>query len=53
MFSNDGKVIAGPAKRPLVHYAVAFNDKGDLIVDKSRTFSEGQWDAPGAFIMVA
>jgi cytochrome b6-f complex iron-sulfur subunit len=52
-FSYDGKVISGPARRPLPRYGITVNADGHVIVDTSKTFSEAKWDDTAAFITVA
>jgi hypothetical protein len=37
----------GPAKRPLTHYAISIDGKGDVIVDTSKQVAE---DDPSAFV---
>ncbi len=34
-FDREGNVIAGPAPRPLQRFAMAMDDQGQLVVDKS------------------
>lgn len=52
VFSIEGKPTAGPAKDSLVRYAIAINDKGNLIVDKSKTFDEARWNDAASFFGV-
>jgi nitrite reductase/ring-hydroxylating ferredoxin subunit len=47
-FSEHGTPTGGPAQAALFRFAIALNDKGHLIVDKSRQFGEKQWDDPAA-----
>jgi len=51
-FSITGTVDKGPAKLPLVHYAVSTDDKGHVLVDRSKTFTENEWDKDGSFIEI-
>lgn len=51
-FSQDGTPTAGPAKAALFRFGIAADDKGRLIVDKSRQFGEKQWDEQGSFYKV-
>lgn len=51
VFGADGIRTAGPAKAPLVRYAISLS-VGRLVVDKMRSFQEGQWDDAGAFVRV-
>jgi len=39
-FSNHGDVVKGPAQRPLPHFMITVNDRGELVVDKSELVSE-------------
>jgi cytochrome b6-f complex iron-sulfur subunit len=50
-----GTNYEGPAPRPLERYALALNDAGDLVVDKSIAFRIDKGDAtkPGAFLPYA
>lgn len=52
LFSVDGKVVKGPAKKPLARFGIALNSAGNLIVDKSMVFDEDKWDDPRAFFSV-
>jgi len=49
-FSLYGTVTKGPAKSSMTRYAISLNDKGHLIVDKSKQFEEKHWDDEGASI---
>ncbi len=49
-YSLYGTAIKGPAKGSLFRYGIALNDKGRIIVDKSKQFPEKQWDDAGASI---
>jgi nitrite reductase/ring-hydroxylating ferredoxin subunit len=51
-FSNTGTVDKGPAKLPLVHYAISTDANGHVMVDKSKSFTEKEWDKDGSFIEV-
>jgi nitrite reductase/ring-hydroxylating ferredoxin subunit len=51
-FSLEGTVTKGPAKISLARYAISVNDKGNIIVDRSKQFEEKQWDDPKASISV-
>jgi nitrite reductase/ring-hydroxylating ferredoxin subunit len=52
-FDLDGKPVPkpngkmGPAKKPLTHYAISIDGKGDVIVDTSKQVAE---DDPSAFV---
>jgi Rieske Fe-S protein len=52
-FSPQGTVNAGPAKAALFRYKIEKNDKGRLMVDKSKQFGEKQWDDPASFVKVS
>jgi Rieske Fe-S protein len=50
VFSEQGTPTGGPAKSALTRFGISLNDKGHLIVDRSKQFSEQQWDDPAAFV---
>jgi Rieske Fe-S protein len=50
VFSEQGTPMSGPAKSSLTRYGISLNDKGRLIVDRSKTFGEKDWDKPDAFV---
>ncbi|HEY7089884.1 MAG TPA: Rieske (2Fe-2S) protein [Tepidisphaeraceae bacterium] len=52
-FSEHGTPTGGPAKSSLVRYAIKADDKGRLIVDKSKSFSEKDWENPDSFVKVS
>ena len=49
-FSVHGTSTKGPAKGSLLRYALSVNDKGNIIVERSKTFEEKKWDDPAASI---
>ena len=49
-FSAMGTPTKGPAKISLLRFAINENDKGHLIVDKSKQFEEKKWDDPAASV---
>lgn len=49
-FADDGTNAGGPARAPLARYAIAINADGRIIVDKSRTFDQPEWDSADAFV---
>lgn len=51
-FDVDGNVIKGPARRPLIRYAISVDANGHLIVDKTQYFTPDQWDNPASFVKV-
>jgi nitrite reductase/ring-hydroxylating ferredoxin subunit len=52
-FDIDGNVTQGPAKKALVRYAISVDANGHLIVDKSKKFTDTQWDDPASFVAVS
>src|SRR4051812_8876505 len=51
-FTEMGVPTKGPAKSSLIRYAVSTDDKGHVIVDKTKQFEEKDWEKDGAFIKV-
>ncbi len=51
-FSDEGKPMSGPARASLFRFAISTDDKGHLIVDKSKQFGEREWDDPQAWVSV-
>lgn len=51
-FAQDGTRLSGPAKRPLVRYAIAVNDADQVLIDKSLTFGPKQADDLRSFIFI-
>jgi cytochrome b6-f complex iron-sulfur subunit len=51
-FSEQGTPSGGPAKAALFRFAIKLNDKGHLIVDKSKQFGEKEWEDPAASFKV-
>lgn len=49
-FSPEGLPVRGPARRPLVRYAIALDAAGRLQVDRSREFPRNQWSDPASFV---
>ena len=49
-YSKQGTPTGGPAKAALFRFAIKLNDKGHLIVDKSKQFGEKEWDKPEASV---
>jgi nitrite reductase/ring-hydroxylating ferredoxin subunit len=52
IFETTGELSKGPAKTPLVRYAISTDDRGHVIVDRSRTFDKDDADDSAAFIPV-
>ena len=50
VFETTGELSKGPAKTPLVRYAISTDDRGHVIVDRSRTFDKDDADDSAAFI---
>jgi Rieske Fe-S protein len=51
-FSYEGTVTAGPAKSSLPRYKISVDDKGHVIVDCSKEFSESKWDDTDSFVTI-
>jgi cytochrome b6-f complex iron-sulfur subunit len=51
-FSLRGTSTKGPAKGSLSRYAISVNDAGRIMVDRSKSFSEKEWDNPSSFVTV-
>jgi nitrite reductase/ring-hydroxylating ferredoxin subunit len=53
-FSLDGEALSGPATNTgsLPHYAISVNDKGKIMVDAQKEFSEAKWTDAASFIKV-
>jgi Rieske Fe-S protein len=53
-FSLQGTATSGPAQRTgsLPRYAISTDANGHVRVDKSKQFTEKQWDDPASFIKV-
>jgi nitrite reductase/ring-hydroxylating ferredoxin subunit len=51
-YSLHGTSTKGPAKGSLFRYGVSVDDKGHIIVNRDKQFSEKQWDDAGAFLTV-
>lgn len=41
-FKREGSVVAGPAPRPLTHFAIRLTPDGDLLVDTLETVQQAQ-----------
>jgi Rieske Fe-S protein len=52
-FGFEGTPHAGPAKSSLVRYAISTDASGKVHVDKSKSFTEKQWDDPASFVKVS
>lgn len=51
-FSPEGIPSGGPARRALVRYGIAVDDKGRVIVDMTREFPKAQWEDKASFVAV-
>jgi len=53
-FAVDGSIVDGhgKTKRALQHFGISVDDNGHILVDKTKVFEEGDWDADGSFIHV-
>lgn len=51
-FTLAGIVTAGPAKRSLPRYGIKADEKGRVVVDMSKEYSEKDWDDAASFIAV-
>ncbi len=49
-FSFEGTVTGGPAKDSLPRYKISTDEKGHVIVDCSKEFTEKDWDNANSFI---
>ena len=53
-FANDGVPEPGSkATDPLFRFGVSVNDKGHVIVDKTKKFEKAQWGDEGAWVKAA
>ena len=52
-FAQDGSVVRAPARRNLVHFAITVDDKGQVMVDTSKSFDQDNWDDNGSFVKVS
>ncbi len=51
-FTELGVPTKGPAKIPLYRYKITKDEKGNLVVDKTKQFDEKDWEQEGAFVKV-
>ena len=50
VFETTGELTKGPAKTALARYAISTDDRGHVMVDRSRTFTRDEADDAAAFI---
>jgi cytochrome b6-f complex iron-sulfur subunit len=50
LYDIEGNVTKGPAKKPLIRYAVSVDGNGHLIVDLTTSFPAEQWNDPASFV---
>jgi nitrite reductase/ring-hydroxylating ferredoxin subunit len=51
-FTQQGKVLNGPATRSLVHFGITLSAAGHVLVDRRKAFDEMHYDDPGSFVTV-
>ncbi len=51
-FTNDGKIIKGPASVPLPRFAISKTTDGHVRVDTSKSFDEAKWNEQGSALAV-
>jgi nitrite reductase/ring-hydroxylating ferredoxin subunit len=51
-FSPAGTVTNGPAEDSLERYAISLDGQNHLIVDRSKSFREKDWNDPASFVKV-
>jgi nitrite reductase/ring-hydroxylating ferredoxin subunit len=51
-FTFKGTVTHGPADDSLPRYAISVDDKGHVMVDCTKEFSESKWDDPASFVVI-
>lgn len=51
-FTPQGTVLTGPATRSLEHFGISTSASGRIMVDRTKAYPEGQWQAAGAFVAV-
>ncbi len=52
VFSLEGKVEVGPARKSLSRFAIRIDDRKHVIVDPTKQFEEKDWGKDGAFAKV-
>src|SRR5687767_2228701 len=50
LFSLEGKIDKGPARKTLPRYGISLSSDGRIIVDTSRRFLEKSWSDQAAFV---
>jgi Rieske Fe-S protein len=51
-FSFEGTVTHGPARDSLPRYGISVDDKGQVMVDCTKEFSESKWDDAASFVVI-
>ena len=51
-FDPEGVPTHGPARRALARYAIAVDNRGRVMVDTSREFSQAQWQDEASYLAV-
>jgi nitrite reductase/ring-hydroxylating ferredoxin subunit len=51
-FTEQGKVLNGPATASLVHFGVTLSATGNVLVDRRKTYDEQRWHDAGSFVTV-
>ncbi len=51
-FTFEGTVTGGPAKSSLPRYGISVDEKGHVLVDCSKEFSETKWDDADSFVKI-
>ena len=49
-FTPAGRVLVGPATKPLPRFGTSLNPAGHLVIDRNKIFPESQWDQSAAFV---
>ena len=52
LFTLQGIVTKGPARKSLPRYAISTNDQHDVIIDTSKQFDEDHWSDPASYLPV-
>jgi cytochrome b6-f complex iron-sulfur subunit len=52
IFNTSGKATKAPARKPLPRFSIRLDERGRVIVDRSRELGEDRWDEPGSYVRV-